>query len=412
MMMLEPVAKELTALSLAVLMSLGQWFGDGVAAYNKKDFKNAETSFTRVIGKKVTPNPFLEPALYWRAQTYIKQGNRQKAAADLARLLKHSESGHFATFAAADYKKLTGKAWDVVDLSTPEKTWTSFVRALKARDTKKLKRCCGGKIMGELLQALAREPEFWEGAAREIGQMQFARAVYNRKKDKAAVYFTGMGRGRAKERPTFVMERVNAKWLISSEFHPKVRREFEGLLPLSATEKRMEDMNKLRLFDHAIEVYRVKHNAVPAKLEDIRGYIQEFDRNRVSATDGKPFVFALPRDKQAEPWVYVSSSVKDSRLGLINGTVTSMAEREFKKLARKAGVRVPQAWKRITLTPDEEKAIRALIRQLGARTFGTRQAAYRKLKALGPKAGKLLEQATEDPDMEISLQAKKLLAEI
>jgi len=58
-----------------------------------------------------------------------------------------------------------------------------------------------------------------------------------------------------------------------------------------------------------------------------------------------------------------------------------------------------------TFTEDDEKQVRALIRQLGATTFQTRDEASRKLIAYGPPALGLLRDAARDPDLEIARRA-------
>ena len=45
------------ALTLATLISLGQWFGDGMTRFEKKDYKKAATLFTRVIESESSYNP-------------------------------------------------------------------------------------------------------------------------------------------------------------------------------------------------------------------------------------------------------------------------------------------------------------------------------------------------------------------
>ena len=108
----------------------------------------------------------------------------------------------------------------------------------------------------------------------------------------------------------------------------------------------------------------------------------------------------------------MSSPVNGKRQGLINGSIQTVAEKEFKQMAKAAGIKLPLDLKNVKVSKNESKEIEALIAQLGARGFRPRREAYDKLKAMGKKAAPLLHKAKNSPDPEIALQCRKLLDEL
>jgi tetratricopeptide (TPR) repeat protein len=222
------VVSNIVSLTTAIFLSLSQWYGDGVASYQKKEYKAAAKSFTRVVEEKVQPNPFFAQSLYMRAQCFIKLDNKDKAVADLRQLLESESEGDLDTLAAGDFKKLTGKDWDGLNLSTPEKTWASFIAALQRRDINAVRACCQGKLLQELNQQLTRgEDKFWE-EAKEITGARITSVRYNKDRSKALIRFAipDMGDPFADEGgPQLIMSLANKRWQLSDEGNSRRDRE-------------------------------------------------------------------------------------------------------------------------------------------------------------------------------------------
>lgn len=209
------VANKLATLTLAGLLSLSQWFSDGTTALGKKDYAAATTSFTKVIDSNVDDNPFLEPALYFRAHCYaVATKTKNAAVADLTRLLKINPDNGLADLAKADFKKLTGKAWDGIDLSTPAKSWKSLVRAIRKQDIKGVTACCTGEMREEFLEAIEDEDD-WAEIVQEIANFKLTRLVYNKDKSKALVFF----RDPDGDEESAIMHREGKHWRLAEEGH-------------------------------------------------------------------------------------------------------------------------------------------------------------------------------------------------
>jgi len=302
--MSEVIVEKAVSLTLAALMTLSQWFSDGITNYQKKSYDKAVQSFTKVIEDKAKPNPLYETALYWRSQSYIQLKKTDEAAADLKTLLEAAPEGSLVTLAVADYKTVTGKDWDDVDLSSPEKAWSSMTRAVVKRDMKALRKCLTGEIAQETERMFAK-PEKGDRQWAEMSEVLSVKLTgvrYNKTKDKALVMFReprSSGSGREEK---LVMEKINGGWKLSGESHSADETEF-------------------------------------------------------------------------------LAAVKPASAAAAN----------------------------ITLTAQEQKDIEALISQLGSTSSKERKDANDKLRALGPKAAKLLEKAKSNPDPEVALQAKTLL---
>ncbi|MDP6524232.1 MAG: hypothetical protein QGI24_02000 [Kiritimatiellia bacterium] len=406
--MSEIVVKKIASLTLATLMSLSQWYSDGVASLKKEDYKGAVAAFSRVIEEQVDENPLLETSLLMRSQGYAKLGEKKKAIADLETLLNGAPDGKLAALAAAEFKELSGKDWLGVDLSTPKKSWESFLSAMLRKDVKAVKRCCHGEMARELPQMLEMGPEQWIEVSAEISSMVFQSVTYNAASNKACVVLASPD-----ETEEILMEKVEKKWLFSRDFDGRARREFDvkpAKLGKVIGQSWADDTNKLRQLDAAIEQYTLASGGRPVKLADASAYVKDFAATSVSAVDGKPFLFARGTDQRM--WVFMATAVDGKRQGLMNGRIATVSDSEFRNMAKVAGLKIPVDWKKIAVSEDEAKEIRLLIGRLGGSTFKERRSAYKKLKQIGSKAGVYLEKAANNADPEIAMQAKKLLSEL
>lgn len=195
---MEPVSQvvsqavsNVASITLAALTSLSQWFGDGIAEYQKKHYDTAATAFTRVIEVKETPNPLRETSLYWRSQCFAQLQKTKDAAADLTLLLETAPEGPLASLAGADYKRLVGKDWDWVVQGSPEETWNSVCTAIRKRDEKALMRCLGGRIAEKterMFEKDGRRDHAWEEMS-EVLAVALNGIRYNKAKDKAILLF-------------------------------------------------------------------------------------------------------------------------------------------------------------------------------------------------------------------------------
>ncbi len=405
---METVVKEVVVLTLALLTSLSQWFSEGTVAFQKEAYEPAVVAFSKVIDTEVAENPLYDSALYWRAQCYGKLERKEAAVGDLEALIRKSPGGPFGPLATADYKALTGKAWGGVDLSSPEKTWHSFVRAINKRDADGVIQCCGGKFKQQFAQMVLAQEDFWEEMSDEIPRLTYLSTRLNEKKNAAIINLAKQGRDRGEQ---LRVELVAGQWLLTDESRGAARDGFVEEAP-SAQSKQHADINKLRQWDSAMEQCTLANGRRPTSLTEPAAYVKNPEEAKRSAVDGKPFVFAVPRDAQAQPWVFTATVTGGQRVALVNGSVRALDDAEFVALAKQYGVKVPGAWKKVEVSAATEEEVAVLILELGARTFKVRQEAYDKLKAMGPAAGKLLEKALQHDDMEIALQAKRLLSEI
>ena len=400
------VTNTLAALSVATLLSLGQWLGEGMTAFEKKDYKTAVTWFTKVIEAKSEYNPVKDTALYMRAKCFASLANKKDAVKDLEALLKSGPAEELLKLASADYEQVAGKKWEG-DRSSPEATWKTFLAAVQKRDADAVRRCCSGNLLAQLGQALD-QPDFFQEIDDEVGPL--LSVTYNKAKTRALIVFQeGKRQNRTEE---LIMAKNDGAWTLASEYsRGQNDLEFGDKASASPQTKVSDDINKLRMLGSACEQYMLEYAKAPAQLRDVAMYIKDFEATRVSSVNGKPFVLA-PVGGNQQPWVFTSSAVGGKRVAIVNGSVANYAEAEFRKLAAQHNIKMPQHWRKIKVSKEETAKIQKLIKQLGAGSFKDRKAAYSELQKFGAKAGLQLESAATNRDPEIAALAKKLLAEL
>lgn len=237
---MEPItATNALAMTLAGLLSLSQSFSDGVKAYEKKDYEAAAKSFSLVLSTGATTNPLHATALYFRSRSYADLEKSAEAKADLEALLSSSPTPSLAGLAQADYKRLTGKDWDYVDLSTPEKAWASMTAAIRNQDAKAVLRCCTGRMAEELAREVERavaRPSFWEEGMREVVNVTITGVAYS--EDKAAAVLTLLSqRGHGEQK--VVMECSKGQWRFSAPYEGSIE-DFDANFPKKGPPKTTE----------------------------------------------------------------------------------------------------------------------------------------------------------------------------
>jgi len=407
--MLETVAPKLVSLTAALLLSLSQWFSDGMTAYTKEDYASAVAAFSKVVDSDARPNPLYEPALYWRAQCHVRMGATNDAIADIEGLLEHDPAGPLTALSAEAYRELTGKEWHGILLGTPEETWNSLLLAVAANDEEGLRLCCTGKILVELGRAIS-EPNAWQEMARELEAMELKEVVYNTTSNKACIT---VGKAESARSERLLMIKTDDRWKLMDEFDARRHADFmaSGGDDVETQKCFAEDREKLRQLETAMRRHVMLSRAAPKKLEDLKDIVEGFDEVSVSSSDGKPFVISYPSTGEV-PWLFTSTPTNGQRQVYMNGQIRIMPENTFRDLARQFGVVVPHDWSDQRITDAERQLIRKLIAQLGSSSFAERREAYRRLKSIGSCAGAQLEEATEHTAPEIAIQAKKLLSEL
>ncbi|HBC85344.1 MAG TPA: hypothetical protein DCZ94_00150 [Lentisphaeria bacterium] len=215
----------IASLTLAIFLSISQWFSDGIAEYQKKNYDKAVTAFTKVIDEKVKPNPLYGPSLYWRSKCFVQLKKNDESIADIKLLLETAPEGELSVLAAADFKELTGKEWDLVNRDTPEAAWESLRNAFKKRDKNALMKCVCEKMGAEAEIEIAdehRSEKFWaEGA--KIDSAKVSGVKYNKEKTKALLVFA---EGTAPQ-PSLMMEKAGGKWVFAGKKSRSELKEFE-----------------------------------------------------------------------------------------------------------------------------------------------------------------------------------------
>ncbi len=402
-------APKLVSLTAALLLSLSQWFSDGMTAYTKEDYATAVVAFTKVIDSNTRPNPLYEPALYWRARSHACMGATNDAIADVEGLLGHNPAGPLTALATAAYKELSGKDWHGILLGTPGETWNSLLTAALAADEEGLRMCCAGKMLEELGRAIA-EPNAWPEMSRELNDMELKEVVYNTTSNKACIT---IGKVDSVRTERLLMVKRDGHWKLIDEFDVRRHADFiAGNAGDAQTQKCFAaDMEKLRKLEVAMRRYVMQNQSPPRDFGDIKELVEDFDKTTVSSANGKPFVISYPKSGEV-PWLFTSTPTNGQRQAYMNGQIRIMPEGTFRDLARQFGVAVPHDWSDLHITEAERQLIRKLIEQLGDASFAKRHEAYRKLKSIGSCAGAQLETATRHADPEIAIQARKLLSEL
>lgn len=219
---MEPVSTvaKVASLSLATLISLSQWFSDGITEYQKKNYDKAAAAFSKVIEEKVKPNPLYESSLYWRSQCFAQLKKTNEAAADLVMLLEKAPEGQLATLAAEDLKQLTGREMDSLGQATPEEAWASMCRAIRKHDLKAVMRCLTGEIAVKTARMFEEEnaEKNWKEMAEILGA-KVTGISYNKDKSRAIIFFREREGSTHEEKG--LMEKEGGKWRLAGEAHSK-----------------------------------------------------------------------------------------------------------------------------------------------------------------------------------------------
>jgi len=394
-------------ITLAALLALLTNVQDGLRQLESKQYAKAVTQFTTVVETKPAVDELRELARVYRAKAYLGAGQKAKALEDAATLVRTAATRSHREMGVALYQQAGGTLEALRPKEDPKAVMDKVLAALQADDAKTARTHLSGGLrrLLDTVDAVFEQQERGRSFLAEIG-----REFRNVNVDSQTLNDTNQtARLTASMRAgsfTFGLEQEGGAWVFADllAYVPEQRR--HGVAHQGSVEN--QDINKLRRLDCAIEQYTMANHKRPDALADVAMYLKDFAATSVSSLDQKPFVFAIPK-QGGTPWVFTATAVGDQRRGVINGSVRTVTETEFKALAKTHGIRMRKDWKQVEVSGVDEAAVRALIKQLGAGTFRERKVAYAELNAMGEKAGKLLDEATHDPDPEISHQAQNLL---
>jgi hypothetical protein len=394
-------------ITLAALLALVTNFQDGLRQLESKQYAQAVTQFTTVVEAKPAVDELRELCLVYRAKAYLGAGQKAKALEDASQLIRTAATSSHREMGVALYTQAGGTLETLRPKEEPKVVMDKVLAALQADDAKTARTHLAGGLL-RLLDTVdavyaqqARGRSFLAEIGMEFRTVNVDSQTLNDTNQTARLRVSMQGGSF-----TFGLEQEGAAWVFADllAYAPEQRRHRGA--HQGAVEN--QDLNKLRQLDSAMEQYTMANRKPPDVLADVAEYVRDFAATSVSAVDNKPFVFAIPK-QGGTPWVFTATAVGELRRGVINGAVRTVAEAEFKALAKTHGIRMRKDWKQVEVGDIDEVAVRALIKQLGAGTFRERKVAYGELKAMGEQAGKLLDEATHDPDPEISHQAQSLL---
>ena len=394
-------------ITLAALLALATNFQDGLRQLESKQYTKAVTQFTTVVDAKPAADALRELARVYRAKAYLGAGQKAKALEDAAILIRTATTRSQREMGVALYTQAGGTLETLRPKEEPKAVVAKVLAALQADDAKTARTHLSGGLL-RLLDTVdavftqqARGRSFLAEIGREFRNVNVDSQTLNDTNQTARLTASMQGGSF-----TFGLEQKEGAWVFADllTYAPEQRR--HGGAHQGAVEN--QEINKLRQLDAAMEQYTMANRKPPDVLADVAMYVKDFAGTSVSAEDGKPFVFAIPK-QGGKPWVFTATAVGGQRRGLINGSVRTVPEAEFKALAKTHGIRMHKDWKQVEVRGVDEAAVRALIKQLGAGTSRERKVAYGELKTMGEQAGKLLDEATHDPDPEISHQAQSLL---
>ena len=393
-------------ITLAALLALATNFQDGLRQLEAKQYAQAVTQFTTVVEAEPAVDELCELARVYRAKAYLGAGQKAKALEDAATLIRTAATKSHQEMGVALYTQAGGTLATLRPKEEPKAVMDKVLAALQADDAKTARTHLSGGLLRLLhtvdavFMAQARGRSFLAEIGREFRNVNVDSQTLNDTNQTARLTASMQGGSF-----TFGLEQKEGAWVFADllTFAPAQEHHREH-----HNAKEQQEVNKLRQLDSAIEQYTMANGKPPTQLADAADYVHNFAGASVSAEDGKPFVFAIPK-QGGKPWVFTATAVGGQRRGLINGSVRTVPEAEFKALAKTHGIRMRKDWKQVEVSGVDEAAVRALIKQLGAGTSRERKVAYGELKAMGEQAGKLLDEATHDPDPEISHQAQSLL---
>ncbi|MFT5239609.1 MAG: hypothetical protein ACI9OU_000246 [Candidatus Promineifilaceae bacterium] len=400
-----------TGLVAVAFIALGQHFSEGVVAYDKEDFTLATKSFTTVIDTAHRDSPYTEIALLWRARALGSQKRSVAAERDLDRLLQRDLDPKTRTDALAFYQHIIGHAWIGLQLISPESTWAFIGQQIKARNAAQLTRCFTGALLENTTRSLT-EANAWD-AMQSITRMQIMSIDYDEPQTVATVTL------RADDDRIIQLQALKRDkfWLYAREIDaPKTNKKhsiatLQGAQTDVLPDHLATDIDRLNALRKAIETHVLTERQMPVQLSELTSMLGADAEATLTAENGKPYLMRTPTqgvEAPASPWVFPDAATNGKRAVLALGTVRRLAEEEFVRIANAHGIGTGPV-SEIPCTAKDVDRLRQYIRDLGAEDYAVRREAERQLRAAGPKAHDLLEDATKHDDPEIAFQAQALL---
>ncbi|MFZ2654956.1 MAG: hypothetical protein WAX69_08555 [Victivallales bacterium] len=415
----------LFALAMSALISVSGWLNEGLKALEKKDYDASIASLSKITKENSEGTRIYETALFYRAQAYQGKGDKDKALADLAAILKGECGKELRVEAKKLYVELGGKLDKLLPEESPAKVWAKFRELAGQGDIKKAL----GLTTGEWKTMLSR----FEGAAGAEGS---ALETFTREIAKGDVGAETIPEDPEKEQATleirnpekgfnfkmgFMLDKESNRWLICS-FRPDAAN-IRNAVAAPRTQKNdgLKNITSLRQIGLACRMYSQEHKEnFPNGFDELitGGYLENTEL----------YVWTSPEDGSKDRFVYCPGHNESSSVDFIlavaprpangkrealymDGHAAVISEEEFQKTAKAQNWQVPVVarFARKDIPEERQTLIRNLVAQMGDSKPEVRQEARKKLREMGPEAYPILEEFVSHSDPEIKLEVKNIL---
>jgi tetratricopeptide (TPR) repeat protein len=400
----------LAAVVLTTQLTLSGQLHDGLAALEAKKYDAAIASLTKIVDDKDPGNSFRELALHFRAEAYRGKGDKAKALADWATLLKQTRNDQLREPALAGYKDLGGDPKQLLPADSPAAVWGKFVAAAQKADLEGALALSTG-LWRELIMKESK------GDGGKL-QREFGRDAYfvsNERigeKDDAGKAWIELGREGSRQGVMleFVLNPKSSTWLISGFIK---NRNGDGSGGAA-------NLNRLKQVGLALQMWAADTGAgFPDRLDALKEkYLQGAEVflwvHPQKPEEKRPFEYCPvlnPKDDGNKLVAAAPVAVNGQREVLhLDGSVRLMKEEDFVAAARAQKWSVAGTWKKEDLSREQQDEVRQLVQQLGHADFKVRTAARAKLQAMGGVIAPVLEEFRDAADPEIRATVRELLA--
>ena len=393
----------ITGLSIAIFIALSQLFQQGLAQLQNKQYAAAVTSFTGVCERDVPGNTFRPMALYFRAQAYLGENQRDAALADLATILREAPEPGLVKAVEVQFAALGGDPALTLPTRGPGAVWAAFWGKLQQGQLDQ----AGDDAMPGMRQQLNADPTSVAALTQTILRSTSDRVVgliidyaANPKSCLALVSGPGYNLGRVD------LALADGQWRVAS-----VQR-FDFGHDSASTWARLVQLGLL------LPAYAQDHqDRYPATLDelvrsgiarraDILCASTDMDKEQLfhycpglTPNDGDKIVAAAPTlTKSGKRWVLYG-----------DGRVVELADAAFLAQAASQHWQTVAAYKKGELTTEQRTRIEALVRQLGDDHYTVREAAFQRLRELGDVAIPFVQPLANSTDPELRSRAQALL---
>ncbi len=416
--------QEITAITLAMMVTISTWYNDGLKALQNKKYDQAIAQLTKVYEKAVPGNVLREQALFFRAQAHMGKKDKKKACGDLLTLLKTAKDQQLRKQSLALYKKWGGDPKKLLPKDSPKVVFQKFIANAKKGNLATCMDMSSGQFKKLIMEQTDGDPDELKEEF-DDEEFEITKEKIGGKKEAGKAWITvSVGDGDNTVVIGLILDQKNMRWTLDRIFEKgdddeMVEIDGKGSSPRARI---VNDAGNLKQIGLACLMYSGENSGkFPPNFKALDDetilnegpvyYYIDPTKGRTKLTyiycPGLKDDDANPTEKMlaADPKPY-----KGKRNVLfVDGHVAQVDEKTFQAQAKKQKWKVKGAFKKEDVPKETQAKIKELVKELGDESFKVRRAAKKKLIALGWEIHPVLEDYLKHKDPEVKSAIQEIL---